>query len=539
MKTTTRPYSLTTFLRSIRKCKRENVFACLDRFFRRPDVMSIEVESLDVPYPKSRFFAAALGRDVLFIVIDRSHTERDILVDEESFNDENPLYFTECSHFESPVFRITEVRDAFMNKFQDPGPFFNSPRILYLAEANLINEDDMQELWADMRVTGRGLITAVEPKFKHHFEKHYKDELESLCNQAIQYVASQIAWRTPIEEIQDTGAEEEPLDSFSESATMPMELPYYGSIYDYIHPDDPLLKPVSKMKNEFGEEYTLRGAVPLPLCQIINPVIDVKAEFERLTGLDDLKETIRRFTALQAYNCMRESLGYRRHEINLHSVFAGNVGCGKSTAMRLLGSALRDAGMLSKGHVVLCDRSSFVGSYWGSTAQNLRILLKVAQGGVLAIDEAYLLDGNHRRDPGKMVLPMLLDTLADTHNRDLCVILAGYPKKMERLLETNAGLASRFKNRFLFPDFSRGQLLEITEKRLAADGYHFSAEAREKYGRLLDDALAKRDETFGNGRFVANVLEEIYLLHAHRTMEGFLWGDELLEIQPTDIPESH
>ena len=44
--------------------------------------------------------------------------------------------------------------------------------------------------------------------------------------------------------------------------------------------------------------------------------------------------------------------------------------------------------------------------------------------------------------------------MMEAHRHDLVVILAGYPDKMETLLNQNPGLRSRFPNRLHFMDYT-------------------------------------------------------------------------------------
>ena len=85
----------------------------------------------------------------------------------------------------------------------------------------------------------------------------------------------------------------------------------------------------------------------------------------------------------------------KRHEVSLHSVFFGRPGTGKTTVCKIFGSLLHQAGVLSKGHVVVCDRGTFIGTLWGDEERSVRQVIEMAQGGVLMIDEAYLLNGKH------------------------------------------------------------------------------------------------------------------------------------------------
>jgi Cdc6-like AAA superfamily ATPase len=47
------------------------------------------------------------------------------------------------------------------------------------------------------------------------------------------------------------------------------------------------------------------------------------------------------------------------------------------------------------------------------------------------------------------------------HRDDLTIILAGYPDRIDALLETNPGFKSRFAERLVFEDYSAEQLKSI------------------------------------------------------------------------------
>ena len=136
------------------------------------------------------------------------------------------------------------------------------------------------------------------------------------------------------------------------------------------------------------------------------------------------------------------------------------------------------------------------------------------------IDEAYLLNSKNDNDPGRMVIQLLMNILADESQRDIAVVLCGYKDQMLKLLETNPGLQSRFPNRFEFQDFSVNELLEITQTRVKHYEYQFTDQAWDKYRTMLNQAYQVRDPlTWGNARFVANQLDRIYMQHATRCVK--------------------
>ena len=153
------------------------------------------------------------------------------------------------------------------------------------------------------------------------------------------------------------------------------------------------------------------------------------------------------------------------------------------------------------------------------------------------VDEAYLLNGKHENDPGKLVVQLMMNILADETQRDIAIVLCGYKEPMEKLLESNPGLQSRFPNKFEFVDFTIDELLEITRRRLKEYEYVFTSEAWNKYHLLLTKVYSQRDqETWGNARFIANQLERIYIQHAMRCVRQKPVDKRLLRlITPEDI----
>ena len=276
---------------------------------------------------------------------------------------------------------------------------------------------------------------------------------------------------------------------------------------------------------------------------VLQPIDNPREELDNLVGCGDIKRRMDELVALTNYNKMMCELfpNGKRHDVSLHSVFLGRPGTGKTTVCKIYGSLLHQAGALSKGHVVVCDRGTFIGTLWGDEERSVRQVLEVARGGVLMIDEAYLLNGKHEHDPGKLVLPLLMNILADETQRDIAVVLCGYKEPMMKMLDSNPGLQSRFPNMFEFQDFSVPELLEITRRRIRDYEYQFTTEAWEKFCGIISGAYSERDpDTWGNARFIANQLERIYIRHAERCMKQPPASQcELLMLTPEDIVPIH
>ena len=273
--------------------------------------------------------------------------------------------------------------------------------------------------------------------------------------------------------------------------------------------------------------------------EILKPVDNPREELDRLVGCREIKQRIDQLISLSRYNKLMRTFfpNAKQHKLSLHGIFTGRPGTGKTTVCKIYGSLLHEAGVLSKGHVVVTSRSTYLGTNWGDEERVVREVVDMAQGGVLMIDEAYLLNSDNKNDPGKMVIPLLMDILANEDQRDIAIILCGYKEKMDQLLELNTGLTSRFPNRFDFPDFTIDELLEITRRRIKEYNYRFTPAAWTKYRQLVGEAYGVRDaQTWGNARFVANLLERIYVNHACRCMDTHrVKPEQFLQLTPSDV----
>jgi SpoVK/Ycf46/Vps4 family AAA+-type ATPase len=164
--------------------------------------------------------------------------------------------------------------------------------------------------------------------------------------------------------------------------------------------------------------------------------------------------------------------------------------------------------LLDKGHLVEVDRASLVGGYIGQTALKADRAIRRALDGVLFIDEAYALTpggGDGRLDFGAEAVETLLKRMEDYRHR-LVVIVAGYPRLMRGFLNSNPGLRSRFAREISFPDYSTGDLLEITRRLVAEHEYELGPGADEALERIF--GAAARGEGFGNARYARTIFEQ-------------------------------
>ncbi|MGG0719679.1 AAA family ATPase [Robertmurraya massiliosenegalensis] len=254
-----------------------------------------------------------------------------------------------------------------------------------------------------------------------------------------------------------------------------------------------------------------------------------------LIGLDEVKEEVKRLISFVKIQQIRRENNLPILPLQLHSVFMGNPGTGKTTVAKIFAQALKECGILKRGHLLVTSRADFVAGYVGQTAIKTKKKIREALGGVLFIDEAYSLLSQTTGDFGKEVIDTIVDEMTK-QNENLVIILAGYPHEMEQLLESNPGLRSRFKKFFHFHDYTGAELIEIMEHYGANYQYELSIDAKS----YLKDELSKI-QVNGNGRFATNLMDEAIQAQAQRLIESGEMADVMHEatmIQQIDVDRS-
>ncbi len=233
-------------------------------------------------------------------------------------------------------------------------------------------------------------------------------------------------------------------------------------------------------------------------------------ELEGLVGLQTIKQKVRDYAEYLKFLKIRIDKGLEKgNNIDLHSVFTGNPGTGKTTVALLLGKIYHKMGLLSDGHIHEVDRSDLVGEYIGQTAPKVKEAIKKAKGGVMFIDEAYSLarSAEDNKDFGREVIEILVKEMSNGEG-DLAVIMAGYPKEMQTLLDTNPGLKSRLNMWFEFPDYMPQELAEIAKHAADAKQVKISEEAGNYLYEKIVEAYRNRDRYFGNGRYINKLIDQ-------------------------------
>ncbi|WP_051302372.1 AAA family ATPase [Salibacterium aidingense] len=281
--------------------------------------------------------------------------------------------------------------------------------------------------------------------------------------------------------------------------------------------DDFALLTAEDMKDPAAEENNEHQVSPLH-------------RLESLIGLDNVKQEMRKLASFIKIQTERRKAGQPVAPIQLHTVFTGPPGTGKTTVAQLYAEILKEMDLLKRGHLIVVGRSELVAEYTGQTAVKTRRKIREALGGVLFIDEAYSLAAAGKADFGREALDTLVEEMTkQEHN--LVVILSGYPGPMDQLFQMNPGLQSRFKKSFYFPSFPVEDLVHITIEYCRRFGYFF-----EKGADIHLSSVFKQMDTSGNARFAEDMAEELFQQQAYRlSQEEELSEEKLVLVTIEDV----
>jgi SpoVK/Ycf46/Vps4 family AAA+-type ATPase len=244
----------------------------------------------------------------------------------------------------------------------------------------------------------------------------------------------------------------------------------------------------------------LKVEATIPPERTLDQALD---RLEEMVGLESVKEEVNRLISALEVERLRREQGLVVAPTSRHMVFTGPPGVGKTEVARALGEIYRSLHVLRKGHLVETDRSGLVAGYIGQTAPKTLDKCREALDGILFIDEAYSLarSGN---DFGQEAIDTLLKFMEDNRDR-IVVIVAGYPTEMQRFINSNPGLSSRFTKTIEFPPYAASELAAIL--RLMAKRQNFVLP--DDLESSLDPWLkvGMRNRSWGHAREMRTLLE--------------------------------
>lgn len=242
---------------------------------------------------------------------------------------------------------------------------------------------------------------------------------------------------------------------------------------------------------------------------------EAQTELDNQIGLGRVKEQVDRYRAATQLAKVRGARGMKVGQSSRHMIFTGPPGTGKTTIARVVANILAGLGVIAEPKLVETSRKDFVAEYEGQSAVKTTKTIDRALGGVLFIDEAYALvqERDGRTDPfGTEALDTLLARMENDRDQ-LVVIIAGYGNDIDRLLEVNDGLRSRFATRIEFESYSPDEIAKIAEvlaakndSRLDDDAAHRVVKAATALGGQRLNGKPALDLA-GNGRYARQLVE--------------------------------
>ena len=284
-------------------------------------------------------------------------------------------------------------------------------------------------------------------------------------------------------------------------------------LLDYITNDYPKSNnDYSNYVNNLYKYITFNREVPK--LDVVKSNEEIFSELNELVGLQKVKDSLNDLVDLITLkNKTKDDL--KINNVNLHMVFLGNPGTGKTTVARLISGILYNLKYIKQDKLIEVSSKDLVAEYVGQTAVKTMNVVNKAMGGILFVDEAYALadKGNENSFNGEAIATLI--KAMEDYRDNLVVIFAGYTKEMQDFLDSNSGIVSRIGYTLEFDDYTNDELKQIFSGMVKKAGFTLEEDALDEVDRLINEH--RIDKNFGNARFVRNIYEKSVINHASNT----------------------
>ena len=270
----------------------------------------------------------------------------------------------------------------------------------------------------------------------------------------------------------------------------------YKSDINYVEYKNDLIKYIS-----FNKE--------IPKLEEKKSIDEIFKDLNELVGLDKVKKVLH--DLVDVINLKEKANNLKIQDMNLHMVFLGNPGTGKTTIARMISNILYNLGYIKENKLVEVSVKDLVGQYVGQTAPKTMSVIEKSLNGVLFIDEAYTLSVKGDNTYNAEAIATLIQAMENYRDR-LVVIFAGYTKEMQDFLNSNSGIVSRIGYTLEFDDYTTDELVKIFINFASKSGFEVSDDALEYLKQVIDEN--RNTKNFGNARFVRNIYEKTIIKHA-------------------------
>lgn len=253
-------------------------------------------------------------------------------------------------------------------------------------------------------------------------------------------------------------------------------------------------------------------------------------DLKDMIGLKEVKQKVSEMVARMEFE--KQNKKSIKSISGRHMVFYGDPGTGKTTVARIITGFLYKYKYIKENKCIEVDGNFLKARTPSETSTKTKMIIRKAYGGVLFIDEAYILaEGNSAC--GAEAIATLIKEMED--NRDkFILILAGYTRNMKNFLKINPGFESRIKEYLNFPNYTNNELVMIFIIMAREQGYTISKKAIKNF--LIRIEKEKQTLSYGNARTVRNILDECIDKHAYNYINKNIEKKNRFRLMPEDIP---
>ena len=275
----------------------------------------------------------------------------------------------------------------------------------------------------------------------------------------------------------------------------------YNDTKDYYNYQNELIKYISFNKD-------------VPMIKETKSIEDVFKELDSLVGLNKVKKVLHELVDLMTLKNKTDKLSIGN--VNMHMVFLGNPGTGKTTIARLIADIMYNLGYIKENKLIEVSSKDLIAEYVGQTAIKTNSVIEKSLNGVLFIDEAYTLASNNNSYNDEAIATLI--QAMENYRDKLIVIFAGYTKEMQDFLDSNSGIVSRIGYTLEFDDYTTDELIKIFINFMNKSGFVVEDNAIEYLKSIVDKN--RNMKNFGNARFIRNIYEKTIIKHASRVKDN-------------------